>query len=102
MNDFCPGAPILKDLTITPSLTLGIDHRYMWAFSLDRSAGGPTTKLAFLNYGLSFGYDLSSALKIPEKYGSLGLAAFLNFSQAFEDNYLDDEFYGGMSVSYSW
>ena len=91
----------LKHMTITPALVLGIDHRY-----LDKFAGvsgvSPSTRLAFINYGVSVGYDISAALGIPEKYGSVSMSGFLNFSQALNQTLLNDEFYGGATVSYAW
>ena len=92
-------APILKDITVTPSLTLGIDHRWM---AQAVASGSDSTRLGNLLYGLDISYDLSGALKIPEEYGSISLAGFLYFSQALRDELIDDEFYGGMTVAYSW
>ncbi len=94
-------APVIKDLTISPSLVLGIDHRYLDKFAVAGS-GRVSTKLANLNYGLAISYDLSGAVGIDPKFGSLSLAGFLNFSQALRRDLLNDEFYGGMSVSYTW
>ncbi len=95
--------PILKDMTLSPSLVLGFDHRYMHLFSVDRTNNGrPTTKLANLNYGLTLSFDLSGALGLPEQFGSLTLAGFLNFSQALNNQRFNDEFYGGMTVGYEW
>jgi len=92
----CGQTPVLKDLTVSPSLVLGVDHRYFT----------PSTQLANLTYGLAFSYDLSSALAIPEPYGALSLTGFLNFSQALGlkedlDGY-QDEFYGGFTLAYEW
>lgn len=88
--------PILKDLTISPSLTLGVDHRY---FML-------STQLANLTYGLAVSYDLGGSLGIPAGWGSLTLKGFLNYSQALTlkrdlDGY-QDEFWGGMTLGYQW
>ena len=95
--------PVLKDITVTPSLVLGIDHRYLHIFSVDRTnSGDPDTKLANLNYGVSIDYDLSSALGIPPQYGALSVGTFINYSQALSDKKLSDELYGGMSVSWEW
>ena len=94
-------APVIKDLTISPSLVLGIDHRYLDKFAVTGS-GGASTKLANLNYGLAISYDLSGALNLDPKLGSLAVGGFLNFSQALRRDLLNDEFYGGMSVNYGW
>jgi hypothetical protein len=98
--------PVLKDLSLTPSWTMGVDHNFY-------DADGKCTRLATLVYGLELGYDLSSALELPEQYGSLTVSGFLNFSQAVNDelrdetdaqnfNAMDDEWYGGLTVAYEW
>ena len=91
--------PVLKDLTLTPSLTLGVDHRWMGPAvgSTDES-----TRLANLVYGLDAVCDLSSALGIPEPYGELSLGGFLYYSQAFRSELINDEFWGGMTLSWTW
>lgn len=95
--------PVLKDMTVTPSLVLGIDHRYVHIFSLDpANSGDPDTKLANLNYGVSVGYDLSSALGIPPQWGSLAMTGFVNYSQALSRKKLNDELYGGLTVGWEW
>lgn len=88
----------LRGVTVTPSLVLGADHRY-----LDDFVPGvrESTKLAFLNYGIAVGYDILEGIG-AEEYGSLKLIGFLNFSQGFRDDALDDEFYGGMKIGYHW
>jgi len=92
----CAETPVLKDVTLTPSLTLGVDHGYFTN----------ATKLGNLLYGLAIGYDLSSALGLPQRYGSLSLTGTLNFSQALGikddlDGY-QDEFFGGVTIGYEW
>jgi len=51
-------------------------------------------------------YDLGSALGMSPKCGSLSLTGFLNYSQALgiESDVpgYQDEFFGGMTVGYSW
>lgn len=108
--------PILKDLTITPSLALAVDHRYY-----DKAGYGSRsplvqeppivhtftakgTRLAYLEYGLKIHYDLSGALGIPQQFGACGLNGFLNYTQSFHDSssLVQDEFWGGMSVSWQW
>ncbi len=92
--------PVLKDITVSPSLVLGIDHRYMDGILATGSEG--TTKLANLNYGLAVNYDISSAFDIHQQYGRAGVTGFLNFSQALRDELINDEFYGGVTLSYAW
>jgi hypothetical protein len=91
--------PFLKDLTITPSLALGVDHRYL---PKALGTGQVATRLGNITYGLDVCYDLSSALGLPPQAGSLKVGGFLNFSQALRDELIDDELWGGMKVSYSW
>jgi len=92
----CDKTPILKDMTITPSATLGVDHRSFTS----------ATQLSNILYGLAFSYDLSGALGIPAKCGSLNLTGFINYSQALglKDDVpgYQDEFFGGVKVGYAW
>lgn len=97
--------PVLEHVTVSPSLVLGVDHRYH--DKLERAEGGRTgigTRLANLTYGLEVGLDVSGLLDLPEKYGAVGLAGFLNFSQRLSSHspLVGDELYGGMTASYSW
>ena len=92
--------PIVKDLTVTPSFTLMMDVGYIESH----------TRAAFTKYGLTVGYDLGKALGIPEQYGGVSLAGFLNYSDAIADHPstsgfaadLQDEFWGGFSVGWEW
>lgn len=97
------GVPVVKDMTVSPSLVMGIDHNF---YSPVTFGSGKATRIATLVYGLSVNLDVSSALGLPEQYGSLYVTGFLNFSQAIagvlRDNLMNDEFYGGMSVGWEW
>lgn len=97
--DLSAADPSLKGLTVTPSLTLGVDNRY-W----DRALGTnhESTRLGALVYGLSVSYNLSEALALPEEYGSLSIGGFLGFSDAMREDLLNDECYGGTSISWEW
>jgi hypothetical protein len=89
--------PVLKDTTITPSVTFHIDHRQLNT--------NQTTKLSSINYQLDIGVDLSSALGIPAQYGAFSIGGFLAYSQAIDDSAaagISDEFYGGMNVGWEW
>jgi len=85
--------PVLKDMAITPSFIVGVDHRQLTQ----------STRVATLQYGLQVDYDLSEAMKIPPKYGRLGLAGFLYFRDALPgvEDYLRDRLYGGIRLAYS-
>lgn len=95
--------PFLKNITITPSAVLGVSHRYYDKSGVG-SANSIATRLANIEYGLAIDYDLSGALGIPEQYGSLSVGGFMNYSQALHDvsASVNDEFYGGLTVGYSW
>ena len=95
----CPGVreiPIVRDLTATPSIAVMVDVGYI-------DSG---TRISSMRYGLNFGYDLSKALGIPEQYGSIGVSAFINYSDAIADDSsainLNDELWGGMNIGWSW
>lgn len=95
--------PVLKDITITPSVVLGISHRFYDKGDVG-SANSVATRLGNLEYGLDITYDLSGALGMPQKYGTLSIGGFINFSQAFHNTSPDinDVLYGGMTLGYSW
>lgn len=92
--------PFLKNVSVTPSLVMGVDHRYYGGLGL--AGADKTTRLANLNYGLAVAYDLFGALNVDPKYGTMSVGTFVNFSQALEDGPINDEFYGGLSVTYGW
>jgi len=89
--------PCVTGLTLTPQMALATDHRLVGKLVADE----PTTKLLFLQYGLTVGYNLSQALKLPPDVGNFTISGSLYFSDAFAD-YIHDEFYGGMQVGWSW
>ncbi len=98
--------PFLKDITITPSMSIAGDTHYLNKLSVLRSNSG-TNQGQFNNivYGLDVNYDLKSALNIPDEYtGSLYVKGFLNYSQRLENarSMINDELWGGVSVGYSW
>jgi len=86
------GTPILKDITLTPSFVMGIDDGQY----------GRSMRVANLRYGLDVAYDLSGALNIPEKYGSMTITGFIYFSDAIFSEVLNDEFWGGVTFGYAW
>ncbi len=86
------GAPVLSNLTVTPSAVLGIDK--------DQFDTG--SHVHNLLYGLAVSYDLSAALGIPEQYGSFTLTGFVNFSDAINEDVINDEFFGGISLGWEW
>lgn len=85
-------ASVLKDITVTPSLVVGIDDGQM----------GKSMRLANMQYGIDIGYDVSSALGIPEEYGSVSLTGFIYFSDAIFNAAISDELWGGITFGYGW
>lgn len=98
------GFELCPDVTLTPSWTLGIDHNYYHTFAGDRDKH--TTRFANIVWGLDLTYDLTNVIELPEGWGSMSLSGFLYFSDALgnvEDNRLiQDEFFGGMSIGWSF
>ena len=91
--------PVMQRLTVTPSLVLGVDHRYFGKLGLTSRT---STRVANLTYGLGASYDLGAALGMPPRYGEFTVGGFVNYSQAFARDAIKDELYGGMTVGYSW
>lgn len=95
---------VIEHLAVTPSFTLAFDRRYIGR-TLDIPAI-ENTGLAYMQYGLDLNYDLSGALKMPEKYGALTVSGFLYFNDA-DDEYnqqgsnVENVLFGGMSVGWS-
>jgi hypothetical protein len=90
----------LEDLTVTPSWALALDHRYLGPIS-----GHPdhrTDKFAFHRFGLDVAYRLTDLLHVPAGWGDITISGQLYFQDAIEDEILNDEFYGGMTLSYAW
>jgi len=84
--------PVLKDVTVKPSLVMGIDGGQL----------GESWRVAHMKYGLDVVYDLSGALEIPEEYGNISITGFVYFSDAIFDEVLNDEFWGGVTFCYAW
>jgi hypothetical protein len=111
----CKGTPVLKDITFTPSWSMAWDHNWLNKMTLDPSNGlnGPTNEgrgwasntsnLMNMVFGGEVTFDLKGALNIPDQYcGGLYLKGFMYYSQAIAEHFLNDEFWGGMSVGYEW
>ncbi len=89
--------PGVDALTLTPQLLISADHRLV----SDIVTSKPSTKMLFINYGLIATYDISKACELPASVGKITLSGQLNFSQALAD-YINDEFYGGVHIGWSW
>ena len=93
----------LRYVALRPSLVLGIDHRYLQGLARVRATPiQKADRLGNLTYGLDILWDLSGALGVKSEYGDLTLAGFIKFSDAFRDDLLSDELYGGCRVIYEW
>jgi len=106
LAECCPDMPLVKDITVTPSFTAVYDHRFYDKAGVgsDRANGSVGSRMGFLEYGLAVGYDLSSALCIPEQFGGITLTGFLNFCQSLHDESAaaQDELYGGFTLGWDW
>jgi hypothetical protein len=94
---------LMENVTLTPSWTLGIDHNYYRGLGLDNDH---TTRFATMVWGLDLTYDMAEIVPLPEGWGSMSLSGFVYFSDALgnaEDNgIIQDEFFGGMSLGWSF
>ena len=94
----------LQGITVTPSAAIILDNRY-----IDKrlaSAGAPTghksTTLSSWQFGLVGSYDLGSALELDS---DLTVSLFANFSNALSRSelpVLNDEFFGGLKIGWSF
>ena len=96
-----PGCP---NVTVTPSWKLGIDHNYYQAIAGD--AHGNSTRFANMLWGVDMTYDMTEVLAIPEGWGGVALTGFLYFSDSLgnaqDSGVIQDEFFGGMSIGWSF
>lgn len=101
--------PVLKDSWVSPSVSLGIDHRYYGG--LAEGFGGELadylgidkhTRCANVVFGFEYGYDLTRTLGIRREGGTVTLIGFLNYSQALQKDLINDEFWGGVKLAWSW
>ena len=93
---------LTEDLTFTPGMLLAIDAGWL----------GPTlgtddhdTRFAYTQLGMDLTYDLTKALHLPDWAGSVALSGQLYFNCTTDSaakTGIQDEFWGGMAVSWSW
>lgn len=88
--------PGVDNLTITPGYTLMLDCNY-WADGF---------QIIGDQWGLDIAYDLTPVLQLPDWAGSLGVGGSLYFFNAYgtpeSNGIVQDEFYGGVNVNWSW
>ena len=84
-------------------MLLAVDAGYLGPVT---GLDGHDTRLAYLQYSLTIDYALSEALGLPDELGELTLSGFLNFNDAFAENgsarVIQDEFFGGFGIGWSW
>lgn len=95
---------INERLSVTPSWLLAIDHDYYHHF-----AGEPnenTTRLAYMQWGMNVTYLLGEGLGPSSVPTSVTVSGFLYFNDALgsaENNgIIQDEFFGGVSIGFSF
>lgn len=90
--------------TLTPAITFAVDHRYLdRALQTGRTG---STRLAYIQYGLTADLDLNALLKARDDAGVWTLSVFLFFNQAVghprDSGQLADELFGGMSIGWEF
>ena len=95
---------VCPNVMVTPSWKLGIDHNYYQAITGD--GHGNSTRFANMLWGLDMTYDMNEVLPIPDGWGTMALTGFLYFSDALgnaeDSGVIQDEFFGGMSIGWSF
>ncbi len=94
------GCPVMRHVTLTPSIVYGVQHRLFG--EIDPTLGTKATSAVNVLFGLEIAYDLGAALGLPEEYGALTVSGLLFYSQALDHTLVNDEFFGGMKISYGW
>jgi hypothetical protein len=95
---------LFDDLTITPSLDFGIDHRFLGP-TLGLNEG--TTRLATIQYGLTLSYDLTKLLHFDRlNAGTISISGSLYFSDAVGSaarrGEIRDHWFGGPTLTWSF
>ncbi len=95
---------LFENFTLTPAVILAMDHRWLDPVLGTGRAG--STRLAYVQYGLTGSYDLTPMLCLPKWAGSVSVAGFLYFNDALgsveDSGVAQDELFGGMSIGWSW
>ncbi|MCC6358229.1 MAG: hypothetical protein IT450_05765 [Phycisphaerales bacterium] len=95
---------VTPSFTLTPAIDFGIEHNWLQpTLGLE----GKGTNFANVQYGLTLEYDLTELIALDKwGYGSVVLSGFLFYSDAVgnpaQNDWLNDELYGGMSVGWSF
>lgn len=97
---------VAPHVTLTPSFTVAADWGYLDG-SLDTGREGKSGQIACLQYGLAVGYDITELIGLDKwGYGSVLLSGFLYYNNVpqriGEQGLAADEFWGGMSIGWSF
>lgn len=94
---------LAEGLTLTPSLVLAYQGEY-YARQLKR--GPAYNSYAYTQFGANLTYDLAKPLKLDPRAGSIPLSVFLYYNEANQtlenDGFVEDEFFGGVSIGWSF
>ena len=102
--DLSEASPELAGLSLTPSVLATVDNRYYGGLTQSLAPVFPqgiskTTRLAYLEYGLNLGANLSKMLGIT--YGTLKANVGCEYYNTFEQ-FMEDGWVSYMNVSYNW
>jgi hypothetical protein len=96
---------VCKNLTVTPKITLALDGGYLQPL-LTYGEGQKSLEYAYTQFGLDTTYTLNELLHIPDKAGTVFVSGQLYYNEASKverrQGILDDQFYGGMALGWSW
>lgn len=99
------GFKLAPDLLFTPSYTLTTDIGYLRRLQ-DKAGDHDGSRLAYQQFGLDLTYDVSRLLHLPPSAGAVTLSGFLFYNDAFHseerDNTIQDQFFGGMAVGWTF
>jgi hypothetical protein len=98
------GFDVVDNLTVTPGYTLHIDGG--WAGPAAGLRDDHDTRILGMTWGLDLTYDLTELFQLPDWAGSMSISGFLNYfnptSRIRSTLGLQDEFWGGMTLAWSW
>jgi hypothetical protein len=105
--DLAEYMPELAGITLKPSVTMVVDNRYYGSY-VSNLSGVPgaiqdTTKIAYFDWNLSAGADLTDTVGL--KCGTLGIQGGIGFIHSVEklaSAVFDDTLYSYVSLVYAW
>ncbi len=93
---------VARDLTVTPQVIGAIDCGYLQPLL---GVEGSDFRYAYTQLGLEIAYDMTRLLHLPDWAGSVTIAGLLFYNcptETLREEGLNDEFFGGMSLGWSW